>query len=116
MIERYGVSQPLALRQLTRHLLASAAGLFSFTEYDRPHFLWRRDSAWERHRDKTGAIKQGMRRLSAPHRPGVAGMREFAPRSGERRDTAERCHEGLRHLLPKVEQWIKFVFPVNFLN
>ncbi len=29
VIERYGVSQPLALRQLTRHLLASAAGLSS---------------------------------------------------------------------------------------
>ncbi len=69
--------------------------------YNRPHFLRRRDSAWERRRDKICAIKQGMRQLSAPHRPGAAGMRELAPRSGERRDTAERCHEGLRHLLPR---------------
>ncbi len=33
VIERYGVSQPLALRQLTRHLLASAAGLFSVNRF-----------------------------------------------------------------------------------
>ncbi len=93
-----------------------ARSRYHFTEYNRPHFLWRRDSAGERHRDKACAIEQGMRQPSAPHRPGAAGMRELAPRSGERRDTAARCHEGLHHLLPKVEQWIKFVFPVNFLN
>ncbi|GBE10635.1 hypothetical protein BMS3Bbin12_01565 [bacterium BMS3Bbin12] len=28
----------------------------------RLHFLWRRDSAWKRHRDKTRRIKQGMMR------------------------------------------------------
>ncbi len=33
VIERYGVSQPLALRQLTRHLLASAASLFSVNRF-----------------------------------------------------------------------------------
>ncbi len=34
-------------------------------------------------------------------------MRELAPRSGERRDrrdTALRCHEGLRRLLPILDQ------------
>ncbi len=77
-----------------------ARSRYHFTEYNRPHFLRRRDSAWKRRRDKTRAIKQGMRQPSVPHRPGAAGMRELAPRSGEMRDTAERCHEGLRRLLP----------------
>ncbi len=66
--------------------------------YNRPHFLRRRDSAWKRHRDKTCAIEQGMRRPSATHRPGAPGMRDLAPRSGEKRDTAERCHEGVSAL------------------
>jgi len=33
VIERYAVSQPVALRHLTRHLLGSAAGLFSVHRY-----------------------------------------------------------------------------------
>ncbi len=83
-----------------------ARSRYHFAEYNRPHFLRRRDSAWKRRRDKTCAIKQGMRRLSAPHRPGAVGMRELAPRSGERRDTAERCHESLRQF--KGSEYLKF--------
>jgi hypothetical protein len=41
-----------------------ARSRYHFTEYNRPHFLRRRDSAWERHRDKTCAIEQGMRQRS----------------------------------------------------
>jgi predicted AAA+ superfamily ATPase len=33
VIERHGVSQPVALRQMTRHLLAHAAGLFSVNRF-----------------------------------------------------------------------------------
>jgi hypothetical protein len=33
VIERHGISHPLALRQLVRHLLAHAAGLFSMNRF-----------------------------------------------------------------------------------